>query len=620
MQKSKKNRTPPLKSAGTPTFDAHPGVTTAPENIESVQAFARQAQHIAEQCKTLLDGFANRQKQTDPALAAYSSNFSEAMSTWLGSLMEDPAHFWETQLDYYEAYINLLEHTSKRMLGETLPEKPVPSTDKRFQDKLWEENVVFDFLKDSYLLGSKWLQASTQSVKVDKATAKRLDFYIRQYIDAISPTNFFLTNPQVLRATMESQGENLVKGLENFLRDLEQSKSILTPSTSKDGLFEVGRNLAVTPGSVVFQNDLMQLIQYAPAGKTVHATPLLIVSPWINKYYILDLQPHNSFIKWLVDQGHTVFVTSWRNVDDTLRHKSFADYMQQGPLAALDVIEDITGEKSTNVIGYCIAGTLMACTLSILAQQKKAARVNSITYLTTLVDFEEPGELKLFTDEEHIRAIETIMQDLGYLPGSDMAALFSILRANDMIWSAVVNQYMLGNDPLPFDLLYWNADSTNLPQTAHSFYLRQCYLYNNLVKKKLALAGKTIDLTSIKTPTYILSTREDHIAPWHATYAATQLYSGEVQFTLSGSGHVAGVINPPTRVKYGYWTGHGPYPKQPEEWLKRAEYNEGSWWPHWQRWMEEHKFLGKQVPARKLGSKTYPPQEAAPGSYVTARV
>jgi polyhydroxyalkanoate synthase len=435
----------------------------------------------------------------------------------------------------------------------------------------------------------------------------------------MAPSNFAMTNPEVLRATAESGGENLVKGLQHLLEDLERGKGKLQVRMTDLNAFEVGRNLAVTPGKVMFQNNLMQLLQYEPVTEQVAKRPLLIIPPWINKFYILDLKPANSLIKWLTEQGHTVFVISWVNPDETRAGDGFADYMREGPLTALDVIEKLTGEKTSNVIGYCLGGTLLACTLSYLTAKKQQDRIASATFLTTMVDFTDAGELSVFVDEEQLAAMEQRMSQQGYLEGSAMANTFNMLRANDLIWSFVINNYLLGKEPFPFDLLYWNSDSTRMPAAMHSFYLRNMYQENLLCKPgALTLAGVPIDLTKIKTPAFILSTKEDHIAPWKSTYAATQLYKGPMKFVLAASGHIAGVVNPPAAKKYNHWINTAKsLPASPDDWLAGAESQPGSWWPEWQKWVSA--FSDGLVPARKPGDHKVKPLDDAPGSYVKVR-
>jgi polyhydroxyalkanoate synthase len=431
----------------------------------------------------------------------------------------------------------------------------------------------------------------------------------------MAPTNFALTNPEVLRTTIESGGENLLKGLSNLLDDLERGKGKLAIKMTDMEAFKVGENIAVTPGKVIFQTDLMQLLQYSPTTETVARRPLLIIPPWINKFYILDLRERNSFIKWAVGEGHTVFVVSWVNPDERLAEKTFDDYMLEGPLAALDAIEKATGEKEVNVVGYCLGGTLLACTLAYMAT-KKDERFVSATFLTTMVDFVEAGELSVFIDEEQLAALEERMQVKGFLEGRDMATTFNMLRANDLIWSFVVNNYLLGKDPFPFDLLYWNADSTRMPAAMHSFYLRQMYQENKLSKGEITLLDTRIDLAKIKQPVFILSTREDHIAPWKSTYVATQLYKAPTKFCLSASGHIAGVVNPPAAGKYCYWT-NDKLPKSPDAWLEGATQRAGSWWTEWQNWVKA--FAGGKRPARRPGDGKLKPIEDAPGSYVLVK-
>ncbi len=419
-----------------------------------------------------------------------------------------------------------------------------------------------------------------------------------------------MTNPEVLKATLDSNGENLVKGLQNLLKDLERGKGNLRVSMTDQQAFKVGKNLAVTKGKVVFKNDLMELIQYAPTTKQVFKTPLLIMPAWINKYYILDLQPENSVVKWMVDQGYTVFIVSWVNPDAKLGQKTFDDYLKDGPLAAMEAIEKLTGEKQINLGGYCLGGTLAAITLAWLAAKKQESRVKSVTFLTTMVDFTEAGELDVFIDEEQIKNLENKMSETGYLEGSEMANTFNMLRANDLIWSFVVNNYLLGKDPFPFDLLYWNADSTRMPAAMHSYYLRNMYQKNLLAKPgALTIGGVAIDLSKIKTPAYIISTRDDHIAPWKSTYAATQIYKGPVRFVLAASGHIAGVVNPPGKNKYCYWLNE-KRPAKPDTWFDNAKEIPGSWWPDWQKWVKAH--AGTKIPARKIKKAL----ADAPGSYV----
>jgi len=532
-------------------------------------------------------------------------------------MMAEPAKLVEAQFNLWQDYMNLWQNTAKRFMGEDASPVASPAPDdRRFRDEAWQENQLFDFIKQSYLLSSRWLRSTVASVEgLDEQTAKKIDFYTRQFVDAMAPNNFLMTNPEVLRRTVETGGENLLNGLNNLLNDLERGSGQLKIKMTDMDAFAVGKNLAVTPGQVVYQNDLMQLLQYEASTKEVGKRPLLIIPPWINKYYILDMKPQNSFIKWAIDQGHTVFVISWVNPDKELAQKSFENYMKEGPLAALDVIQDITEEKSANVIGYCLGGTLLACTLSYLAQKSQQDRVASATFFTTLVDFQDPGEISVFIDEEQLQMLEEKMNERGYLEGSEMATTFNLLRANDLIWSFVINNYLLGKEPFPFDLLYWNSDSTRLPAAMHSFYLRNMY-QKNLLREPgaIVLDQVPIDVRQNKVPSFILSTREDHIAPWKATYAATQLYKGPVTFVLAASGHIAGVVNPPMANKYCHWMRRdGLNPPTPDEWMAGAEQCPGSWWPAWHRWISE--YVDGKVQAREIGNTRYKPIEPAPGSY-----
>lgn len=504
------------------------------------------------------------------------------------------------------------------MGGAAEPAVAAPAKDdKRFKDPAWDENAVFDYMKQSYLLTSRWMQSTIKSVEgVDDKTARKVDFYTRQFVDAMSPTNFVMTNPAVLRTTMETGGENLVKGLENLLSDMEDGNGQLRIRMTDTDAFTLGQNIAVTPGQVVFQTDLMQLIQYAPTTEQALKKPLLIIPPWINKYYILDLQAKNSLVKWAVDQGHTVFMVSWVNPDKPLADKGFSDYMLEGPLAALDAIQKATGEREINAVGYCLGGTLLASTLAYMAV-KGDDRIATATYLTTMTDFAEAGELSVFIDEEQLAALELKMNQRGYLDGAEMANTFNMLRANDLIWSFVVNNYLLGKEPFPFDLLYWNSDATRMPAAMHSFYLRNMYQKNLLIQPGgITLDGVAIDLRKIKTPSFILSTREDHIAPWKSTFAATKLYSGPVKFVLAASGHIAGVVNPPAAKKYSHWT-NPDTSLSADAWFETATEAPGSWWTEWDAWVKEQD--GARVPARVVGKGKLKPIEAAPGSYVAVR-
>lgn len=569
----------------------------------------------AEKLNPMMQEFMEKLDWSAPGRALDPLNMQKAYVAFFQKLYEDPERLSELQLEYAKDWMNLWQESTKSFMGEKAETLYTPEkNDKRFKSESWNESALFDFIKQSYLLTSRWMNKTVHETKgLNEETQRKVEFYTKQFVDAMSPTNFLLTNPDVIQATLDSKGENLVKGFQNMLEDLERGKGQLKISTTDYSAFELGRNIAATPGRVVYQNDLVQLLQYEPVTKDVYKTPVLIIPPWINKFYILDLRPENSLIKYLVDQGHTVFIVSWVNPHVLHTGKTFADYMHEGILNSLTAIEKATGEKQANVIGYCIGGTLLATTLAWLQAKGESSRIASATFLTTLIDFRNSGDLQVFIDDAQITALEQGMKEKGYFDSKSLKDTFSLLRANDLIWSFVVNNYLMGKEPFPFDLLYWNDDSTNMPADMHSFYLRNMYRDNKLVLKDgIELDGVGIDIRSIKTPTYFLSTKEDHIAPWKATYAGYHMMDGPVKFTLSGSGHVAGVINPPAANKYGYWT-NAEKPIHPEDWLENAEQHEGSWWSDWSQWIKT--YSGEKVPARKPDTGLEP----APGSYVKAK-
>jgi polyhydroxyalkanoate synthase len=516
-------------------------------------------------------------------------------------------------------YFALWQSTMKKALGEAAaPVAEAPKSDNRFRSELWQNNLVFDYIKQSYLIAAQNIQKAVADVEgLEPQTARKVQFFTRQYVDALAPTNFVMTNPEVLKATLESGGKNLLDGLNHLLQDLDRGHGKLAISMTDEKAFRMGENVATTPGKVVYQNDLMQLIQYQPSTKEVYRTPLLIVPPWINKYYILDLRQKNSFIKWATDQGITVFVVSWVNPGRELAHKTFDDYMLEGPLAAIDAIEKATGEREVNLIGYCLGGTLTASTLAWMAA-KGQRRVKSVTFFTALIDFSEPGELGVFVDEGVLGNLEKKMAQRGYLEGSEMAATFNMLRANDLIWSFVVNNYLLGKEPFPFDLLYWNSDSTRMPAKMHTFYLRNMYIRNKLREPGgITLAGEPIDVSKIDIPAYFISTVEDHIAPWKTTYLGAQLLGGPVRFVLGGSGHIAGIVNPPSANKYWHWT-NDSLRDSADAWQATAQKNEGSWWTDWSAWIAQ--FGADKVPARTPGDGGLKVIEDAPGRYASLRL
>jgi polyhydroxyalkanoate synthase len=547
-------------------------------------------------------------------LADVVKTLGQVLEYWLS----DPQRALELQSSLGKAYLDLWANAVKRMSGETVEPVAAPDPrDKRFADPEWSTNAFFDFLKQAYLLTVQWANHLVKDAKgLDPRTAQKAEFYVRQIANAIAPSNFVLTNPELVRETLSSNADNLVRGMHMLAEDIEAGHGDLKIRQSDAQTFEVGRNLALTPGKVIFENDLMQLIQYAPATETVLKRPLLIVPPWINKFYILDLTPEKSFIKWCVDQELTVFVISWVNPDARLAGKSFEDYVREGPLAALDVIKQATGESEVHGAGYCVGGTLLAAALAYMAA-KRDARIASATLFATQVDFTHAGDLKVFVDEEQIAALERHMAERGYLEGRKMANAFNMLRSNDLIWPYVINNYFKGKAPLAFDLLYWNADATRMPATNHSFYLRNCYLENRLSKGAMVIGGKKLDLKKVTVPVYNLATREDHIAPAKSVLLGSKFFGGPVKFVLSGSGHIAGVVNPPAKMKYQYWTGPKPTGADVDKWLAKAKEHPGSWWPDWLDWIKKQD--STEVPAREPGGGKLKPIEDAPGSYVKVR-
>ncbi len=576
---------------------------------------------IAERSQRLLQEFAEKQAKDGPASApADVLNLTGTFLDFTTKLLADPQKVVAAQMELMQQYMRLWQATADRMMGK--PSEPVIDSpkDKRFADPAWRDEAIFDYVKQSYLLTSRWLMGLSKEVEgLGEHERKKVDFHMRQFVDAMAPTNFVATNPQVLRATVESGGENLVKGLRNVLEDLERGKGRLAIRQTDMKAFEVGRNVATAPGKVVFQNALMQLLQFSPTTDEVHERPLLIVPPWINKFYILDLKPENSFIRWATAQGYTVFVISWVNPDEKLADKTFEDYMLEGPLAALDAIEKAIGVRKVSAIGYCIGGTLMAATLAWMAARNDD-RIVACTFFTAQVDFTEAGELTVFIDEEQISNIEAMAKQRGYMDGAEMATTFNLLRANDLIWSFVVNNYLMGKDPFPFDLLYWNSDATRLPAAMHSYYLRNMYQKNLLVQPGgITLSNVPIDLRKVAVPCYIQAGKEDHIAPLRSVYKLTQVFSGPVRFMLAGSGHIAGVVNPPAAKKYQHWLNDTPKnPPTFEAWMAGATEHKGSWWNDWDKWLAP--LSGPKVPARDPAKGGLPALEDAPGSYVKVRI
>jgi polyhydroxyalkanoate synthase len=597
-------------------------VETAPQNEKKFdpEAFAMNLARAMESSGQALAAYLKPREDAEPKdkppseLGEVIKTLTAVAEYWLS----DKARTTELQIKMGKAYLDLWGSSMRRLVGEPAPPaiEPAPR-DKRFSDPEWKSNQFFDFVKQIYLLTTQWAQDLVHNAEgLDPHTRKKAEFYVQQITNALAPSNFVLTNPEILRETLASNGDNLVRGMKMLAEDIEAGHGTLRIRQSDPTNLAVGVNMATTPGKVIFQNELMQLIQYQPATENVLRTPLLIVPPWINKFYILDLKPEKSFIKWCVDQGITVFVISWVNPDKSLGAKTFDDYMKDGPLAAMDAIEQATGELKVHTMGYCVGGTLLASTLAWLAE-KRRVRVTSATFLAAQVDFSHAGDLLVFVDEDQISALERDMQAAGVLEGSRMAMAFNMLRSNDLIWSYVVSNYLKGQPPSAFDLLHWNSDATRMPAANHSYYLRNCYLENRLSTGSMVLDNTLLDLTKIKVPIYNLATREDHIAPADSVLYGSQFFGGPVKYVLSGSGHIAGVVNPPASGKYQFWTNDNIKDITLADWLKGAQEHKGSWWPDWREWLEG--IDAEQVPARAVGTDAMPAIEDAPGSYVRVR-
>ena len=586
----------------------------------TITDFIEMATKASDQVYRFWDKAANPKNSNEDPSASIMSDFSKAFEELGEAFYRNPTKVVADQVQLMQQQQALFQNTALKFLGKDAEAVISPEKDdRRFSDAEWTDNVMFDYIKQFYLLQSKSLTDMVGDADgLSEKSRQKVDYLLRQLVSALSPTNFAGLNPEVIRKTLETGGANLLDGMEQLLKDLDASQggSLNIAMTDMDA-FKVGRNVATTKGKVVYQTDMMQLIQYSPTTKKVNKRPLLVIPPFINKYYILDLREKNSYLKWLVDQGHTVFCISWVNPGPSLRDKSFEDYMLEGPIAALDAIEQATGEKDINAIGYCVGGTLLATTLSYL-QKKKDERIKSATFLATLIDFKDPGEIGVFINETAISALEKQMDALGYFDGRAMAFSFNTLREKDLFWSFFINNYLKGKRPAAFDLLYWNSDSTNLPAAMHSYYLRNMYLHNKLREKNgLELAGVKIDLSAVKVPTYFLSTAQDHIAMWKGTYDGAKNLSGKSRFVLGGSGHIAGVVNPPEANKYGYWT-NDALPETADAWYQDAKQNEGSWWTDWQGWVMKENSV--QVAKRIPGDGQLEVIEDAPGSYVQAKI
>ncbi|PQZ84144.1 MULTISPECIES: class I poly(R)-hydroxyalkanoic acid synthase [unclassified Brevundimonas] len=549
------------------------------------------------------------------ALSPDPFNVAPAMTSVMTSLAARPEKLFQAQADLFGRYMDLWSTTARRAMGEEVA--PAPSTDKRFRDPAWSENPVFDVMRQSYLVTSDWMNGLVSSVEdVDPRVKRRAEFFTKLLTDAFSPANFLASNPAALKALAETGGESLVKGMQNFAADLERGNGKLKISQADYGQFKVGENVATAPGQVVWRDELFELIQFDAATETQHAIPLLIFPPWINKFYIMDLQPANSLIRWLSAQGFTVFICSWVNPDIDKAEFGFDDYLNKGIYRAIAKVLEQTDQKQLNAVGYCIGGTLLGSALAHMTANKDT-RVASATFFAAQHDFAEAGDLLLFTDEHWLAEIEQQMDAAGgVLPGAAMAETFNALRANDLIWSFFVSNYLMGKAPPAFDLLFWNADQTRMPKRLHLDYLRRMYGQNALAKGEFEIDGQRIDLSTVKTPLYFLSSREDHIAPMNSVYRSARLFGGPVTYTLAGSGHIAGVINPPAANKYQHWI-NPALPETLEEWQAGAQQHPGSWWTHWAAWLREKS--GKTIPARDPKTGPLKPIEPAPGAYVKVK-
>src|SRR4051812_1927649 len=603
-----------------PQAPSEPQATSqAPVPVPNFEELSRNMALLVEEAGKATAAYLKPLEQRE-AKSGLPDQVSEVVKT-LGQVAEywlvDPQRAIAAQTRLGATFFDLWANTLKRMQGEAATPVAAPDPkDARFKDAEWEENPLFDFLKQAYLVTSRWAETLVdEAAGLDEHTRHKAQFYTRQIAAALSPSNFLATNPELLRTTLQESGANLVRGMKMLAEDIEAGKGELKMRQSDPERFQVGVNMAVSPGKVVFRNELIELIQYAPSTETVLKRPLLIVPPWINKFYVLDLNPDKSFIRWAVAQGLTVFCISWVNPDERHAEKGFSDYMREGIFAALDAVEAATGEKKVTAIGYCVGGTLLAVALAYMAAQRDD-RFESATFLTTQVDFTNPGDLKVFVDEEQVSAVEESMAKRGYLEGSRMANAFNMLRPNDLVWPYMINNYIKGQAPFPFDLLYWNSDSTRMPAANHSFYLRNCYLENKLTKGQMVIDNVRLDLKKVKVPIFNLAAREDHIAPARSVFLGSTFFGGPVDYVLAGSGHIAGVVNPAGKPKYQFWT-NGPPKGDYEAWVAKATENAGSWWPYWFDWVERQD--PERVPAREPGGGKLPAICDAPGEYVKVK-
>ena len=588
---------------------------STPEFTEIAEALGKAAARLQTNWTDWMSSLARQQGEGSQPTSGFRS-----VAEGLPDLQFDPSRIMTRQLELWRDYQTLWLSTTTRMMGQDASPVIEPEQgDQRFRDAEWSANPVFDFIKQSYLLNARWLRETVAEVDgLDADSARKLEFFGRLLVDALAPTNFALTNPQVLRETADSKGENLVRGMQNLSGDLRAGRDGLRPQQTDMSAFEVGKNIATTAGSVILQTPLMQLIQYEPTTETVYRKPLLIVPPWINKYYILDLKPENSFVRWATEQGYTVFMISWVNPDERLSDKGFDDYVRDGIFAALDAVEHATGERQVTAIGYCIGGTLLSAALAHMAATGDD-RISAATFFAAQADFENAGDLKVFTDKGQVDALEHQVRAKGYLDGAQMAGTFNALRANDLIWYFVINNYLLGKEPPVFDLLFWNADSTRFPARLLLDYLRGMYQQNALAQKgNFKLLGTPLDLGAVTLPVYIQASVEDHIAPAESVFKLNHLFSGPKRFVLAGAGHIAGVVNPPAKRKYQHWlnTRRKAYATF-DAWLDDAVEHPGSWWPDWHKWLSRRS--GPKVPSRVVGEGAAKIIEPAPGSYVLVR-
>ena len=589
--------------------------------VKDPEQFARNLAHMIEQAGKAASAWVTprergeiRDSVAEP-MADMVKTFSKLSEYWLS----DPARALEAQTKLFAGYMNVWSNAVGKMSGEQRDEGDIEPErgDKRFQDPEWARNAFFDFLKQAYLVTSRWAGELVEHADgLDEHTRHKANFYVRQITQAISPSNVILTNPELFRETVSTNGDNLVRGMKMLAEDITAGKGELKLRQADYSKFAVGKNIATTPGKVVARSELAEIIQYEPTTPKALKRPLMICPPWINKFYILDLNPEKSFIRWAVEQGHTVFVISWVNPDERHGRMGWDAYIEQGIIFCLDTIEKATGERTINAIGYCVGGTLLAAALALMAKRGDR-RIGSVTFFTTQVDFTHAGDLKVFVDEDQIAALERAMNEKGYLDGTKMATAFNMLRAGDLIWPYVVNNYMRGKEPMPFDLLYWNSDSTRMAAANHSFYLRNCYMENSLSRGQMVLGGETLSLNDVTIPVYNLAAREDHIAPARSVFVGCQFFGGDVEFVMAGSGHIAGVVNPPQSKKYQHWTGGAPLGAF-DDWVKSAKENPGSWWPHWQKWIEKQD--RKRVAARRPEDEKMPILGDAPGDYVAVKV